>query len=156
METKMDDVSGIKSLGKGGSGSPYKLGAITPELLETFPNAFIGREYWVHFEQPEHSSLCPKTGAPDMSVITIDYVPDALCVESKSLKEYLGSFRNAGVFMETGTNNILTHLVALLKPIRMVVRGNYAPRGGIRTIVTCRYERDRGCVTESVLDHKIG
>lgn len=156
MKRKLDDTRTLKSLGSGKTKYVTAGGEIRPDVLETFPNANKGREYWISFIQPEHSSLCPKTGQPDTAVITIDYVPDVLCVESKSLKLYLGSYRSAGVFMETSTNQIITDLVALLKPMRMVVQGNFAPRGGIRTVVTVRYEQDEGCVAETALQHKIG
>jgi 7-cyano-7-deazaguanine reductase len=107
--------------------------------LETFPNPRPGRDYDIRFECPEFTCLCPRTGQPDFATITIRYVPDALCVELKSLKLYLWSFRDEGHFHEDVTNRILDDLVALLKPKRMTVEGDFNVRGGIHTVVTAAY-----------------
>ncbi len=131
-----DDVSMLKTLGQGATRYPT---TVTPELLETFPNAFPGRRYAVTFASEEFTSLCPKTGQPDFGRITIRYVPDGQCIESKSLKLYLFSYRNEGAFMETLTNRILDDLVAACAPLEMDVTGDFAARGGITISVTASY-----------------
>lgn len=107
--------------------------------LETFPNPQPGREYEVRFECPEFTCLCPKTGQPDFATIHIRYTPGELCVELKSLKLYLWSFRDEGHFHEAVTNRILADLVALLAPRRMSVEGDFLVRGGIHTVVEARH-----------------
>ena len=107
--------------------------------LEAFPNPRSGRDYDIRFECPEFTCLCPRTGQPDFATITIRYVPDALCVELKSLKLYLWSFRDEGHFHEDVTNRILDDLVVLLKPKRMTIEGDFNVRGGIHTVVTATY-----------------
>jgi 7-cyano-7-deazaguanine reductase len=104
--------------------------------LETFPNPRPGREYEIAFECPEFTCLCPKTGQPDFATLRIRYVPDRLCVELKSLKLYLWSFRDEGHFHEDVTNRILDDLVRLLQPRRLTVAGDFNVRGGIHTVVT--------------------
>ena len=108
--------------------------------LETFPNPRPGRRYEIRFECPEFTCLCPKTGQPDFATIRIRYVPDERCVELKSLKLYLWSFRDEGHFHEAVTNRILDDLVTLLAPRRLEVEGDFMVRGGIRTVVTARHE----------------
>lgn len=103
--------------------------------LETFPNPRPGREYVIRFECPEFTCLCPKTGQPDFATIRIRYVPGELCVELKSLKLYLWSFRDQGAFHEAVTNRILDDLVAALNPVRLTVEGDFWVRGGIHTVV---------------------
>jgi 7-cyano-7-deazaguanine reductase len=107
--------------------------------LESFDNPAPERDYEIRFECPEFTCLCPKTGQPDFATITIRYVPDRLCVELKSLKLYLWSFRDEGHFHEAVTNRILGDLVALLAPRRMTVEGDFNVRGGIRTVVEARH-----------------
>jgi 7-cyano-7-deazaguanine reductase len=107
--------------------------------LETFPNPRPGRAYEITFECPEFTCLCPKTGQPDFATVRIRYVPDALCVELKSLKLYLWSFRDEGHFHEDVTNRILDDLASLLKPRSMTVVGDFNVRGGIHTVVTASY-----------------
>jgi len=107
--------------------------------LETFANPRPGREYEIAFECPEFTCLCPKTGQPDFATIRITYVPDRLCVELKSLKLYLWSFRDEGHFHEDVTNRILDDLVKLLAPGRMTVVGDFSIRGGIHTVVTAKH-----------------
>jgi 7-cyano-7-deazaguanine reductase len=108
--------------------------------LETFPNPAPGRDYEIRFECPEFTCLCPRTGQPDFATIRIRYVPDRLCVELKSLKLYLWSFRDAGHFHEAVTNRILDDLVDATRPRRMTVEGDFLVRGGIHTIVTASHE----------------
>jgi 7-cyano-7-deazaguanine reductase len=115
--------------------------------LETFPNQHPGRDYVVTHTCPEFTALCPKTGQPDFATIRVSYVPDRLCVELKSLKLYLFSYRNRGIYYEAVTNVILDDLVAAMKPRRMTVEGDFRVRGGISTVVRAEYEapaRGRG------------
>ncbi len=100
--------------------------------LETFPNRNADRDYIIELEYPEFSSLCPVTGQPDTARIHIRYVPDQLCIETKSLKFYLASFRNIAAFNEVVVNRLLDDLVAACAPRSMTVRGAFSPRGGIR------------------------
>jgi 7-cyano-7-deazaguanine reductase len=111
------------------------------ETLETFPNPRPGREFEVAIECPEFTSVCPKTGLPDFGTIRISYVPDELCVELKSLKFYLLDYRTKGIFYESVTNRILDDLVEACAPKRMTVVGDFTPRGGIKTVVTARYDK---------------
>lgn len=104
--------------------------------LETFSNPNPERDYEIQFECPEFTCLCPRTGQPDFATIRINYVPDQLCVELKSLKLYLWSYRNEGAFHEAVTNKILDDLVQSLKPRQMEVTGDFYVRGGIHTIIT--------------------
>ena len=110
------------------------------ELLETFDNQFPGRDYVIEIVCPEFTSVCPKTGQPDFGTLTFTYTPDRKCVELKSLKLYLQSFRNAGIFYENVTNRILDDLVAVLAPRRMKLVAAFTPRGGISTSVTVVHE----------------
>lgn len=103
--------------------------------LEWFDNPRPGRDYEIRFECREFTCLCPKTGQPDFATIRIRYVPDSRCVELKSLKLYLWSFRDEGTFHETVTNRILDDLVALVAPRRMTVQADFFVRGGIHTVV---------------------
>ena len=133
-----DDTSTLRSLGQGATVYPR---TATPELLETFHNAFPDRTYTVTLASNEFTSLCPKTGQPDFGTITIRYVPDKLCIESKSLKLYLFSYREEGTFMETVTNRILDDLVEACSPMSMEVVGDFAARGGITISVTAKYRK---------------
>ncbi len=121
-----------------------------PELLETFANPYPGRDYEIAMTCPEFTSLCPmggiesdaaelallKGGAPDFGTMVITYVPDRLCIELKSLKLYLWSFRNDGIFYERAVNRILDDLAAACKPRRMQVVGDFNMRGGIKSVIT--------------------
>ena len=109
------------------------------KTLETFPNPNPERDYQIQFECPEFTCLCPRTGQPDFATIRIDYVADELCVELKSLKLYLWSYRNEGAFHEAVTNKILDDLVGAVKPRRAKVVGDFLVRGGIHTVVTAEY-----------------
>ena len=99
--------------------------------LETFKNLYADRDYIIEFDCPEFTSLCPVTGQPDFGHITVRYTPDKLCVESKSLKLYLFSFRSCNTFHEEAVNRILSDLTAACKPRWMEVIGDFMPRGGI-------------------------
>ena len=107
--------------------------------LDSFPNPQPGRDYEIRFECPEFTCLCPKTGQPDFATFTITYTPDRLCVELKSLKLYLWSFRDEGHFHEAVTNRILDDLVGAVQPRQMRVVGDFFVRGGIRTVVTAEH-----------------
>jgi 7-cyano-7-deazaguanine reductase len=107
--------------------------------LETFPNPNPERDYVIAFECPEFTCLCPRTGQPDFATIHVEYVPDALCVELKSWKLYLWSYREEGAFHEAVTNKILDDLVAATKPRRARVEGDFKVRGGIHTVVIADY-----------------
>lgn len=109
------------------------------QILETFENRNAHRDYSIEIRCPEFTSVCPKTGQPDFGVITITYVPEQRCVELKSLKYYLQSFRNEGIFYENVTNRILDDLVAVVAPRRMTVLADFSARGGITTRVTAEY-----------------
>ena len=113
---------------------------LSSPTLETFPNPRPGREYQIAIRCPEFTSVCPKTGQPDFGEIRITYVPDAACIELKSLKFYMNEFRNRGIFYEAVTNQILDDLVAACRPRRMTVVGDFSARGGITTSVTAEYE----------------
>ena len=122
------------------------------ELLETFPNPYPGRDYEIRMTCPEFTSLCPlggiesdareldllKGGAPDFGTILITYRPDALCVELKSLKLYLWSYRNDGIFYERAVNRILDDLAGCIHPVWIEVVGDFNVRGGIKSVITAR------------------
>ena len=111
--------------------------------LEVFPNPNPDRDYEIQFECPEFTCLCPRTGQPDFATIRIRYIPDGLCVELKSLKLYLWSYRNVGAFHEKVTNQILDDLVKATKPRSMRVEGDFFVRGGIHTTVAVTYEEGK-------------
>jgi len=111
--------------------------------LETFPNPAPERDYEISFECPEFTCLCPRTGQPDFATLRIRYTPDGRCVELKSLKLYLWSFRDEGHFHEAVTNRILDDLVRATRPREMLVEGDFFVRGGIHTVVTARYSAPR-------------
>ncbi len=106
--------------------------------LEAFPNPQPERPYTIAFDCPEFTCLCPRTGQPDFATIRIRYAPDKLCVELKSLKLYLWSFRDEGHFHEAVVNRICDDLARLLSPRWLEVEGDFAVRGGIHTVVTAR------------------
>jgi 7-cyano-7-deazaguanine reductase len=107
--------------------------------LETFPNPALERNYRIHFETDDFTSVCPVTGQPDFARIDIDYVPDRLCVESKSLKFYLASYRNERAFNEAVTNHILDDFVKACAPREVVVTAQFSARGGIALTVRAEY-----------------
>lgn len=112
-----------------------------PEILEIFSNKHPDHDYFVKFNCPEFTSLCPITGQPDFATITISYVPDVKMVESKSLKLYLFSFRNRGDFHEDCVNIIMEDLIRLMEPKYIEVWGKFTPRGGISIDPYCNYGR---------------
>ena len=112
-------------------------------MLETFANPCPERDYTIEIVCPEFTSVCPRSGQPDFGKLTITYVPDAKCVELKSLKIYLQQYRNEGIYYEAATNRILDDLAAVLQPRRITLSAAFTARGGITTTVTARLE-DRG------------
>jgi 7-cyano-7-deazaguanine reductase len=110
------------------------------EQLETFANQYPQRHYTIEIVCPEFTSLCPKTGQPDFGTIVFVYVPNEKCVELKSLKLYLQRYRNQGIFYETAINKILDDFVQACQPRWAEVVGEFTPRGGITTTVSCVYE----------------
>lgn len=110
-------------------------------LLETFPNPHPHRDYVIQHVAPEFTSVCPKTGQPDFGTIKLTYVPDKICVELKSYKFYLQSFRQCGIFYEDVTNRILDDLVKALQPRSMTIVTEWTPRGGLHSIITASYQR---------------
>ncbi len=110
--------------------------------IECFPSQY--KNYEVNISIPEFTSVCPKTGLPDFGVIIIRYMPDKLCIELKSLKIYLLAYRNLGIFNENVVNRIMEDAVAACRPEWLEVRGEFTPRGGIKTEVVARYPRKEG------------
>ena len=111
-----------------------------PEI-ETWQNQFPG--YEILIDDPELTSVCPKTGLPDFGHLTIRYMPRARCLELKSLKEYLFCYRNLGIFQENVVNRMLTDIVKYAKPMEATLVGDFMPRGGVHTKVTATYSRNR-------------
>lgn len=119
--------------------------ASTPsKFLERFDNPEPQRDYEIVFDCPEFTCLCPLTGQPDFARFEIAYSPDRFCVESKSLKNYLWSFRNEGAFHEKVTNTIADDLVAALGPRRLKLTGHFNIRGGMSTVVVVTHEQGKG------------
>lgn len=112
------------------------------KLLETFENHFPERDFTILHTCHEFTSLCPKTGHPDFAVIDFEYIPDLLCVELKSLKIYLQSFRNDGIFYEHITNKILNDLVAAVQPRYFKIQAKFGVRGGISSIITVEHFKE--------------
>lgn len=111
------------------------------KILETFQNAFPNRDYRVIHSAPEFTSLCPKTGQPDFATMIIEYIPDQLCIELKSLKFYLNSYRNDGIFFESVTNTILEDLTACCSPRYMKLTADFKVRGGISSVIIAEYTK---------------
>ncbi len=114
-----------------------------PSILETFPDPKPARNYLIRHVAPEFTSRCPVTGQPDFGTVIIEYVPDKLCVELKSLKLYLQAFREEGIFYEALTNRILDELIAVLAPRRLRVETRWRPRGGMTSTIVAEYEQRR-------------
>jgi 7-cyano-7-deazaguanine reductase len=126
----------------------------TPEVLESVNNMHSNRDYFVKFNCPEFTSLCPITGQPDFATIYISYIPDQKIVESKSLKLYLFSFRNHGEFHENCVNIIMNDLIELLDPRYIEIWGKFTPRGGISIDPWCNYGRP-GTKYEEIATHRL-
>ena len=110
-------------------------------ILETFENPEAARPYTIRMRLPEFTCLCPRTGQPDFAVLYLEYIPDKLCIELKSLKNYIWSFRNQGVFHEAVTNHILNELVRTVEPHFMRLTADFNVRGGIYTSVVAEHRR---------------
>jgi 7-cyano-7-deazaguanine reductase len=111
--------------------------------IEIFKNPNPRRDYGISMDCPEFTCLCPKTGQPDFATIRINYVPDEFCIELKSLKLYLWSYRNEGAFHEAVTNKILDDLVKAVRPRHMSIEADFFVRGGIHTVITANYSKSR-------------
>ncbi|MDY6863992.1 MAG: preQ(1) synthase [Thermodesulfobacteriota bacterium] len=118
-------------------------GSPSEAKLETFENKHLNRDYTIQLVCPEFTSICPVTGQPDFATIYITYVPDKRCIESKSLKLYLASYRNTGIFNEHVTNKILDDIVNICNPMWAEVVGKFNVRGGISINITARYEKEK-------------
>lgn len=134
-----EELQGVTLLGNTGVKYPTDY---APELLEVFPNKHVDDDYLVTLLCPEFTTLCPKTGQPDFAKLLINYIPERLMVESKSLKLYLFSFRNHGDFHEDCINIIKNDLVRLMKPRYLEVKGIFTPRGGISIHPFANYSDD--------------
>lgn len=146
-ETRKDE--GLKALG----GASNYSDNYTPEVLETFQNQHPDNDYWVQFNCPEFTTLCPITGQPDFAELRILYIPDQRMVESKSLKLYLFSFRNHGDFHEDCVNIIMKDLIRLMDPKYIEVKGLFTPRGGISIHPYVNYGRP-GTRYEQLAQHR--
>ncbi len=121
--------------------SRYKMSTEPSKVIETFPNPNPGRDYEIEISTLEFTCVCPKTGQPDFAEITVNYVPDELCLELKSLKLYYWSYRNEGAFHEAVTNKIMDDLVSACQPRKMTITGNFNVRGGLHTVVKVSYQK---------------
>lgn len=151
MSREQQEMGTISLLGNQGTKYPDNY---TPEILETFINKHPEHDYFVKFNCPEFTSLCPITGQPDFAAITISYVPDVRMVESKSLKLYLFSFRNHGDFHEDCVNIIMEDLIQLMDPKYIEVWGKFTPRGGISIDPYCNYGK-AGTRWEAVAQNRL-
>ncbi|WP_054950740.1 preQ(1) synthase [Numidum massiliense] len=133
---KEDELTSLSSLGNQATTYAFDY---APEVLEAFDNNYPDRDYFVKFNCPEFTTLCPKTGQPDFATIYISYIPDQKMVESKSLKLYLFSYRNYGGFHEDSVNMIMNDLIELMDPRYIEVWGKFTPRGGISIDPYCNY-----------------
>ena len=132
-ESELKDITLL-----GNQGTKYDFG-YNPDVLETFDNKHMDNDYFVKFNCPEFTSLCPMTGQPDFATVYISYIPNVKMVESKSLKLYLFSFRNHGDFHEDCMNIIMKDLIKLMDPKYIEVWGKFTPRGGISIDPYCNY-----------------
>ena len=132
-------TSNLKLLGRSEISLPQ---SPSRDTLEVFPNRNAQRDYWIELDCPEFSSLCPVTGQPDTAHVTIRYVPGELCVETKSLKYYLASYRNEPRFNEDIINGIANDLIAVMNPRRLSITGAFSARGGISLTVQIDHPND--------------
>ncbi|MBQ3892708.1 MAG: NADPH-dependent 7-cyano-7-deazaguanine reductase QueF [Mailhella sp.] len=144
------EEEGLRLLGRK---TAYRSG-YAPDVLETFENRHQENDYWVRFNCPEFTSLCPVTGQPDFAEIRIAYIPDKRMVESKSLKLYLFGFREHGDFHEDCVNVIMKDLIRLMDPRYIEVTGFFTPRGGIAIWPYCNYGRP-GTKYEKMAEHRL-
>jgi 7-cyano-7-deazaguanine reductase len=128
---------------RGGNFCKLLFMATTPsKSIETFPNPHPNNDYTIRFATDEFTTVCPLTGQPDFAQISVEYIPNQRCLESKSLKLYLWSFRNEGHFHEDVTNILLNDMVAACAPQQMTVTGHYNVRGGIDFVITARFQAE--------------
>jgi 7-cyano-7-deazaguanine reductase len=146
-----EELEGVTLLGNQGTRYVFEY---SPSLLEVFENKHPDRDYFVKFNCPEFTSLCPKTGQPDFATIYISYIPDRKMVESKSLKLYLFSFRNHGDFHEDCVNIIMNDLIAAMEPRYIEVWGKFTPRGGISIDPYCNWGRP-GTKYEKMAEYRL-
>ncbi|MDR9855349.1 preQ(1) synthase [Paenibacillus sp. VCA1] len=146
-----DEMKDLTLLGNQGTKYVFKY---APEVLESFDNKHVYRDYFVKFNFPEFTSLCPITGQPDFATLHISYIPDQKMVESKSLKLYLFSFRNHGDFHEDCMNIIMNDLIKLMDPRYIEVWGKFTPRGGISIDPYCNYGKP-GTKYEKMAEHRL-
>ncbi|GAA0442932.1 MAG: preQ(1) synthase [Bacillota bacterium] len=146
-----DELTGVTQLGSQGTMYAFDY---TPDVLEVFDNKHPGRDYFVKFNCPEFTTLCPKTNQPDFGTVYISYIPDKKMVESKSLKLYLFSFRNHGDFHEDSINIIMNDLIDLMAPRYIEVWGKFTPRGGISIDPYCNYGK-AGTKFEKMADQRL-
>ncbi len=151
MSGRNKENENISLLGQAGVKYPDNY---APEVLETFENKHKENDYFVKFNWPEFTSLCPITGQPDFAAIYISYIPDIKMVESKSLKLYLFSFRNHGDFHEDCVNIIMKDLIKLMDPRYIEVWGKFTPRGGISIDPYCNYGR-KGTKYDQMAQHRL-
>ncbi|RLF30301.1 MAG: NADPH-dependent 7-cyano-7-deazaguanine reductase QueF [Thermoplasmata archaeon] len=144
----LDDVSKLKSLGSNKTDYTYEEPCV--EMLEVFPNRHVGDDYMVEMSFPEFTSLCPKTGQPDFATITVRYIPNKVCLESKSIKLYMFAYRNFGAFMESITGKILRDFVQVSYPVYMNVIGDFAPRGALAIRVHATWSQKEGFHTPAI------
>ena len=145
------ELDGLTLLGNQNTHYPSEY---QPSVLEAVPNLHAARDYFVKFNCPEFTSLCPLTGQPDFATIYISYIPDEKLVESKSLKLYLFSFRNHGDFHEDCINKIMLDLISLLNPRYIEVWGKFTPRGGLSIDPYCNYGRPSSKYTQ-MAEHRL-
>lgn len=148
---KEKELSDLTLLGNQGTSYDFEY---NPEVLESFENKHQNRDYFVKFNCPEFTALCPITAQPDFATVYISYIPDVKMVESKSLKLYLFSFRNHGAFHEDTMNIIMNDLIELMDPRYIEVWGKFTPRGGISIDPYCNYGKP-GTKYEQMADHRM-
>jgi len=146
-----ENIPGLSLLGN--QGTTYEFD-YRPDVLETFENKHQNRDYFVKFNCPEFTALCPITGQPDFATVYISYIPDVKMVESKALKLYLFSFRNHGAFHEDTMNIIMNDLIKLMDPRYIEVWGKFTPRGGISIDPYCNYGKP-GTKFEKMAEHRL-
>ena len=112
--------------------------ANTPEI-EAWPNQYADRDYWIEISMPEFTCVCPRTGLPDFATINIRYIPDQVCLELRSLKLYLNSFRHVGIFHENVANQIRDDIIKYASPRKLFVETNFNVRGGLHTVIKAEY-----------------
>lgn len=154
-ENTFNKVDHLKTLGVSAA-TEYRFDTPTTDILETFANTAVGRDYVIELKIPEFTSHCPKTGQPDYSNFYIRYIPNDVCLESKSIKLYMGAYRSFGCFMESTVNKIIDDWVVVCSPKWIEVHGIYAPRGGITLNVYSEYIQEGFIVPPDARKSKSG